>query len=72
MRDQDRREAIAEEIATKLYDNKNVKDIRQLIDGHKTRWYYDRFSDKILLLYMGLWDLSIKNSFEKLKQLGLQ
>jgi hypothetical protein len=32
MNDQDRREAIAEEIATKLYDEKNVKDVRQLID----------------------------------------
>ena len=30
MKDQDRREAIAEEIATKLYE-KNVKDVRQLI-----------------------------------------
>jgi hypothetical protein len=35
MRDQDRRQAIAEEIATKLYDDKNVKDIRQLIDVMK-------------------------------------
>jgi hypothetical protein len=34
MKDQDRREAIAEEIATKLYD-KNVKDVRQLIDVMK-------------------------------------
>jgi MoxR-like ATPase len=31
MKDQYRKEAIAEEIATKLYD-KNVKDVRQLID----------------------------------------
>ena len=34
IKDQDRMEAIAEEIATKLYDN-NVKDIRQLIDVMK-------------------------------------
>ena len=32
MKDTDRRKAIAEEIATKLYDEKNVKDVRQLID----------------------------------------
>ena len=35
MKDADRREAIAEEIATKLYDDKNVKDVRQLIDVMK-------------------------------------
>ena len=35
IKDQDRREAIAEEIATKLYDDKNVKDVRQLIDVMK-------------------------------------
>ena len=34
MKDVDRREAIAEEIATKLYE-KNVKDVRQLIDVMK-------------------------------------
>jgi hypothetical protein len=34
MKDQDRREAIAEGVATKLYD-KNVKDVRQLIDVMK-------------------------------------
>jgi ATP-dependent Lon protease len=34
MKDADRREAIAEEIATKLYD-KGVKDVRQLIDVMK-------------------------------------
>ena len=34
MKDADRREAIAEEIATKLYE-KNVKDVRQLIDVMK-------------------------------------
>jgi thioredoxin-like negative regulator of GroEL len=34
MKDADRREAIAEEIATKLYD-KDVKDVRQLIDVMK-------------------------------------
>jgi MoxR-like ATPase len=34
MKDQDRKEAIAEEIATKLYD-KDVKDVRQLIDVMK-------------------------------------
>jgi hypothetical protein len=33
--DTDRREAIAEEIGTKLYDEKNVKDVRQLIDVMK-------------------------------------
>jgi MoxR-like ATPase len=35
MKDTDRREQVAEEIATKLYDEKNVKDIRQLIDVMK-------------------------------------
>jgi MoxR-like ATPase len=35
IKDADRREAIAEEIATKLYDEKNVKDVRQLIDVMK-------------------------------------
>ena len=35
MKDADRREAIAEEIATKSYDDKNVKDVRQLIDVMK-------------------------------------
>src|ERR671937_54583 len=35
MKDVDRREAIAEEIATKLYDDKNLKDVRQLIDVMK-------------------------------------
>ena len=34
MKDQDRREQVAEEIATKLYD-KGVKDVRQLIDVMK-------------------------------------
>ena len=34
MKDADRREAIAEDIATKLYD-KGVKDVRQLIDVMK-------------------------------------
>ena len=34
MKDADRREAIAEEIATKLYD-RNVKEVRQLIDVMK-------------------------------------
>jgi hypothetical protein len=31
MKDTDRREQVAEEIATKLYE-RNVKDVRQLID----------------------------------------
>ncbi|HYY40522.1 MAG TPA: hypothetical protein VE692_04675 [Nitrososphaera sp.] len=35
MKDAGRREAIADEIATKLYDEKNVKDVRQLIDVMK-------------------------------------
>ena len=35
IKDQDRRQAIAEEIAIKLYDEKNVKDVRQLIDVMK-------------------------------------
>jgi MoxR-like ATPase len=35
IKDADRREAIAEEIATKLYDEKNVKHVRQLIDVMK-------------------------------------
>jgi hypothetical protein len=35
MKDTDRREQVAEEIATKLYDDKNVKDVRQLIDVTK-------------------------------------
>jgi hypothetical protein len=34
MKDADRGEQVAEEIATKLYD-KNVKDVRQLIDVMK-------------------------------------
>ena len=34
MKDGDRREAIAEEIATKLYE-KRVRDVRQLIDVMK-------------------------------------
>jgi hypothetical protein len=34
MKDTDRREAIAEEIAIKLYD-RDVKDVRQLIDVMK-------------------------------------
>jgi hypothetical protein len=34
MKDADRREVIAEEVATKLYE-KNVKDVRQLIDVMK-------------------------------------
>ena len=34
MKDADRREAIAEEIGTKVYD-KDVKDVRQLIDVMK-------------------------------------
>ena len=34
MKDADRREAIAEEIATKLYE-KSVRDVRQLIDVMK-------------------------------------
>jgi hypothetical protein len=35
IKDADRREVVAEEIATKLYDEKNVKDVRQLIDVMK-------------------------------------
>jgi MoxR-like ATPase len=35
MKDADRREQVAEEIATKLYNDKNVKDVRQLIDVMK-------------------------------------
>jgi hypothetical protein len=35
MKDVDRREQVAEEIATKLYDEKDVKDVRQLIDVMK-------------------------------------
>ena len=34
MKEADRREQVAEEIATKLYE-KNVKDVRQLIDVMK-------------------------------------
>jgi hypothetical protein len=34
VKDADRREAIAKEIATKLYE-KNIKDVRQLIDVMK-------------------------------------
>jgi hypothetical protein len=49
MKDADRREAIAEEIATKLYE-KNVKDVRQLIGVmklysiQKTKTVYEIFS----------------------------
>jgi hypothetical protein len=35
IKDAGRREAIAEEIAIRLYDEKNVKDVRQLIDVMK-------------------------------------
>jgi replication-associated recombination protein RarA len=34
MKDQDRREQVAEEIATKLYE-RNIRDVRQLIDVMK-------------------------------------
>jgi hypothetical protein len=53
-------------------DKRNISENRTDLLGHETRWYYDRFFDKSLPIYMGLWGLSIKKSYEKIKQLGLQ
>ena len=53
-------------------DKRKISENRTGLLGHETRLHYDRFSDNILPIYMELWGLSIKKSYEKLKQLGLQ
>jgi hypothetical protein len=53
-------------------DKRKISENRSDLLGHETKWYYDRFFDKTLPIYMGLWGLSIKKSSEKIKQLGLE
>jgi hypothetical protein len=53
-------------------DKRKINENRTGLLGHETRWYYDKFFDETIPLYMRLWGLSIKKSYEKLKQLGLE
>lgn len=53
-------------------DKRKISESHIDLLSHETKQYYDRFSNKALPLYMGLWGASTKESYEKLRQLGLQ